>query len=597
MGEAEAELRRLLDIMAALRAPVGGCPWDVVQDFDSIAPYTIEEAYEVADAIARRDFAALPDELGDLLFQVVYHARMAEEEGRFGFAEVARAIADKMIRRHPHVFGEAAARDAGMQRAAWEEQKKAERAARAETGTLAGIPLGLPALVRAQKLTARAARVGFDWPDAAAVLEKLDEEVAELRAELGGADPARLKDEVGDLLFGTGEFGAQAGPRPGGVPAPCQSEVRTAVRGGGVRAGGGRPDAGGGVAGRDGSVVGGGEAGGTEMKVGVVGFGAWGKFHARGWGQVAGAELVGIVAHGDGSAAEAAAEFAGVAVHREIGALLRSGVEVVDIVAPNYVHADLVVAALEAGKHVVVEKPLATSGEGLARILAAEAASGRLVSVVHELRVSEQWELIRQEIAGGAVGVPMAGVYSLFRRPFGGGSGGWRHDPGRVGSWILEEPVHFIDLMLWYFSVHGEPVAVRATATPGVLGGNMAMTVRYASGAFFTVTQLLDGFEHHCSLDIAGTGGALRSWWSAGDARVTESDAGLSIRRAGAQAAETVRFGRSGEVFELVEHLKRSHAGFLAGVSPMPAAEAAKSVRVCLAAEEACRSGREVGLS
>ena len=199
--EAEAQLRRLLDIMEALRDPQTGCPWDRAQDFASIAPYTIEEAYEVADAIAAQDFAALPDELGDLLLQVVYHARMAEEEGRFGFADVARAISDKMIRRHPHVFGEAAARDAGMQVAAWEEQKRAERAARAETGTLAGIPLALPALTRARKLTARAGRVGFDWPDAEAVLEKLDEEVAELRAELPGADPARLADEMGDLLF------------------------------------------------------------------------------------------------------------------------------------------------------------------------------------------------------------------------------------------------------------------------------------------------------------------------------------------------------------------------------------------------------------
>ncbi|MGA3397983.1 MAG: nucleoside triphosphate pyrophosphohydrolase [Acetobacteraceae bacterium] len=197
----EAELRRLLDIMAALRDPAGGCPWDQQQDFDSIAPYTIEEAYEVADAIARRDFAALPDELGDLLFQVVYHARMAEEAGRFAFADVARAIADKMIRRHPHVFGDAAARDAAAQTAAWEAQKSAERAARAETGVLTGVPTALPALVRAAKLTARAARVGFDWPNAEAVLEKLDEEVAELRAELDQADPARLTDEVGDLLF------------------------------------------------------------------------------------------------------------------------------------------------------------------------------------------------------------------------------------------------------------------------------------------------------------------------------------------------------------------------------------------------------------
>ena len=198
---AETELRRLLDIMARLRDPAAGCPWDRAQNFDTIAPYTIEEAYEVADAIVRRDFASLPDELGDLLFQVVFHARMAEEENRFGFAEVARAIADKMVRRHPHVFGDAGARDAAAQRSAWEDGKSAERAARAESGALAGVPVGLPALTRAAKLTSRAARVGFDWPDAAAVLDKLDEEIGELKAELPAADPARLQDEVGDLLF------------------------------------------------------------------------------------------------------------------------------------------------------------------------------------------------------------------------------------------------------------------------------------------------------------------------------------------------------------------------------------------------------------
>jgi ATP diphosphatase len=205
----EAELRRLLDIMAALRDPDRGCPWDRQQSFDTIAPYTIEEAYEVADAIARRDLSSLPDELGDLLLQVVYHARMAQEAGLFGFADVARTIADKMVRRHPHVFPpaelaaghDATVQDAATQTAAWEVHKSAERAARAETGTLAGVPAGLPALTRAAKLTSRAARVGFDWPDADAVLVKLDEEVAELRAELPAADPVRLADEVGDLLF------------------------------------------------------------------------------------------------------------------------------------------------------------------------------------------------------------------------------------------------------------------------------------------------------------------------------------------------------------------------------------------------------------
>jgi len=201
-----AELRRLLSVMARLRDPVAGCPWDRAQDFASIAPYTIEEAYEVEDAIRRGgaepDWPGLLDELGDLLFQVAYHARMAEESGRFGFADVAAAVANKMIRRHPHVFGEEETRTVGEQTRAWEAQKAEERSRRAETGTLAGVPVGLPALTRAAKLTRRAARVGFDWPDAESVLDKLEEEARELRAELAAApDPARLADEVGDLLF------------------------------------------------------------------------------------------------------------------------------------------------------------------------------------------------------------------------------------------------------------------------------------------------------------------------------------------------------------------------------------------------------------
>ncbi len=187
--------------MAALRHPETGCPWDQAQDFATIAPYTIEEAYEVQAAINAGEPAQLRDELGDLLFQVVYHARLAEERGWFKFDDIAAAITDKMISRHPHVFGDAAARDAGAQTSAWEAQKAAERAAKAETGTLDGIAATLPALAMAQKLTARAARVKFDWPDAAAVLDKLAEETAELRAELPGADPARLRDELGDMFF------------------------------------------------------------------------------------------------------------------------------------------------------------------------------------------------------------------------------------------------------------------------------------------------------------------------------------------------------------------------------------------------------------
>ena len=208
---AAAQLVRLLGIMRALRDPQAGCSWDQAQTFDSIAPYTIEEAYEVADAIARRDWAALPDELGDLLFQVVYYASLGEADGLFDFATIARLISDKMVRRHPHVFG-----DAGPETrdAAWEDGKAAERRGRAEHGSLAGIPIDLPALLRAAKLCSRAARVGFDWPTPAQVLDKLDEELAELRAELAMADQMRLQDEVGDVLFTVANLARSLGLNP-----------------------------------------------------------------------------------------------------------------------------------------------------------------------------------------------------------------------------------------------------------------------------------------------------------------------------------------------------------------------------------------------
>jgi len=191
----------LLTVMAALRHPETGCAWDREQDFGSIAPYTVEEAYEVAAAATEENPAQLKDELGDLLFQVVYHARLAEERGWFDFGDVAAAITEKMISRHPHVFGDAENRTAAAQAAAWEVQKVAERARRAEHGTLAGIATAIPALARAQKLCARAARVGFDWPNPELVLDKLAEETAELRAELSAADPARIQDELGDMFF------------------------------------------------------------------------------------------------------------------------------------------------------------------------------------------------------------------------------------------------------------------------------------------------------------------------------------------------------------------------------------------------------------
>ena len=198
---------RLIGIMARLRDPETGCPWDVAQDFRSIAPYTIEEAYEVADAIERDDRTSLKEELGDLLLQVVFHARMAEEESAFAFDDVAGEIADKLVRRHPHVFAaEKHASDASL-RDAWETLKAEERAEKAarrgkDSSVLDDVPVGFPALTRAEKLQKRAARVGFDWTSLGPVFDKIDEEIGELKAEIeNGGGPERLSDEMGDVLF------------------------------------------------------------------------------------------------------------------------------------------------------------------------------------------------------------------------------------------------------------------------------------------------------------------------------------------------------------------------------------------------------------
>ena len=202
MEHSEPPLQRLRTIMERLRDPDGGCPWDLEQTFETVAPYTIEEAYEVDDAIRRGDMDELRNELGDLLLQVVFHSRMAEEAGLFNLNDVATAISDKMVSRHPHVFGEKSYADAEAQTLDWENLKAAERKAKTGSdGLLDDIPLALPGLKRAQKLQKRAATVGFDWPDAERVLEKVDEELAEVREAIDLNDADKIEDEIGDLLF------------------------------------------------------------------------------------------------------------------------------------------------------------------------------------------------------------------------------------------------------------------------------------------------------------------------------------------------------------------------------------------------------------
>ncbi|MCV0396864.1 MAG: nucleoside triphosphate pyrophosphohydrolase [Rhizobiaceae bacterium] len=218
------DITRLIEIMAALRTPETGCPWDIEQDFASIAPYTIEEAYEVADAIYRADLDDLREELGDLLLQVVFHARMAEEKEEFAFGDVVEAITRKMIRRHPHVFGDEKARAARSAKGQWErikaEEKAEKRAARLARGAppqenghgyLDGVPVNLPALTRALKLQEKAARVGFDWPDTEPVLDKIEEEIGELREASSLKDRDRVEDEFGDVLFSLVNYGRHLG--------------------------------------------------------------------------------------------------------------------------------------------------------------------------------------------------------------------------------------------------------------------------------------------------------------------------------------------------------------------------------------------------
>jgi nucleoside triphosphate diphosphatase len=207
-------LERLLGIMAALRTPGTGCPWDLEQTFSTVAPYTIEEAYEVADAIRRENLADLRDELGDLLLQIVFHARMAEEAGAFAFGDVVTAISEKLVRRHPHVFANSRDLSPEAVKRLWEQIKRDERVARgaaAPAGQLDGVPVALPALTRAEKLTRKAAAIGFDWPDANQVVAKIREEVGEVADALASGSREAIEDELGDLLFAAANLARHAG--------------------------------------------------------------------------------------------------------------------------------------------------------------------------------------------------------------------------------------------------------------------------------------------------------------------------------------------------------------------------------------------------
>jgi myo-inositol 2-dehydrogenase/D-chiro-inositol 1-dehydrogenase len=338
------------------------------------------------------------------------------------------------------------------------------------------------------------------------------------------------------------------------------------------------------------------------MRIGLVGYGAWGRVHAGAIARIPGLALAAVVCGSDVSARAAAAELPGVAVYRDPDALLRDRtIDLVDIVVPNDLHAEMALAALDAGKHVLLEKPMATTLADAERVVSAAERSGHYLGVGLQLHVSRQWGRVRELIAEGAIGRARYANLTLFRRPFRPGSGNWRHTTDRVGSWILEELIHHIDLLLWYFRERELPIEVSADGVRSPLGSGMhdafTCTLRFADGAYSVLSQCVGGFEHSLVLEIAGDGGALRTWWAGATDRTPTPDFALKLQRAGAAEAEVVIVEKSGEVFELEEQLRRLVVDVPRRMPLVSARDALPSLRICLEVERALAQRRTIRLA
>jgi len=345
------------------------------------------------------------------------------------------------------------------------------------------------------------------------------------------------------------------------------------------------------------------------MRFGLIGFGAWGKQHAQAIASLPGLELVAIACASADTAHAAASAYPSARVTRDWREVLaRPGVDVVDVVTPNYLHAEIAIAALRAGNDVLVEKPMATTAEDCDALLATERDTGRLVSVGHELRQSAQWGRIKTLIDDDAIGDPLFLNIDLFRNAYRSGAESWRYDRARVGSWLLEEAVHYFDLALWYLARHGDPLSVRACGNqrPGRDNGmydNVSVLLRYASGAYVTINQCVAGFEHYVVLEIAGAEGAVRTHWSGTMDRDPTAKFDLRVQtrgfpfERGVRECERLAIAKSGEVYELNEQIRLTAEAFAARRALVPAAEARKRVLLCLEAERSLREDREIKLS
>ena len=336
------------------------------------------------------------------------------------------------------------------------------------------------------------------------------------------------------------------------------------------------------------------------MRVGLIGYGAWGRHHARAIAGSSGATLAAIASRGADSAAGAARDWPDVKLERDWRAVAEDpSLEAVVVCVPNALHAEMALAALRTGHHVLLEKPMALSLADCDRLVDAARSSGRVLTIGHELRLSTQWGQVRALIQDGAIGALRHAAISLFRFPYRQGSNGWRYDGAAVGSWILEEPVHFFDLLLWYGREWGPPVALRALADGDpAMPRALAATLRFAGGQFATLNTVIGGFEHHTALHAMGTSGAIRATWSAAMDRSTAPTATLHLFRGQAgpdQPAEAVPFARSGEVFELAAQAEQAVQGFRAGRAVVPPEDGRAAVACCLLAERSAREGgREI---
>lgn len=344
------------------------------------------------------------------------------------------------------------------------------------------------------------------------------------------------------------------------------------------------------------------------MRFGLVGFGAWGRQHAQAITTLPGLELVAIACGSAESAQAATAAYPQALVTQDWRELVNhAGVETVDVAAPNHLHAEVALAALRASKDVLLEKPMAVSAAECDALLAAERETGRIVSIVHELRHSLQWGRIKSLLDAQAIGEPLTMNINLFRNFYRSGAAGWRYDPARVGSWLLEEAVHYFDLALWYFERLGDPVSLRAWGNrrPGRGEGmhdNASVLMRFAGGAYVTLNHSVAGFEHHLVLELTGTEGAMRTHWSGTMDRDHHAQFELRVQprgfafERGVRECERIAIHQSGEVYELKELIRLSAEAFTARRALVPAAEARKRVLLCLAAERSMQEDREVVL-